>query len=144
MLRSPVVALILVLPVVCASCSYNPGKSSAPADLRTSSAPAEGTDSTPTKEELLIYLHGKTVDVGQRSTDKGKKTSFSIDRTKITALELGTSSYKANDEPWHSSCTFLYDAGDGVRYAVEADFEHRKVDNKRAFFGLNVKRVAEQ
>jgi hypothetical protein len=132
--------LAVALALMSSSCSYDAAKSTAPAKVDSD----KSSESTPTKDELLTYLHGKQVEFERPSQGKDKKITFSIDRAKITALELGTNSFKANDEPWHSSCTFIYDAGADARYAVEAEFEHRKVANKRAFFSLHVKRVAEQ
>lgn len=139
--RFLIVAAMLALALIGGSCSPDPGKSTPPASSTTGPS-REGTDSTPSKEEVLAYLNGKEI-TAETTTDKAKKLTFAINRANITALEIGSTSSRVGDSPWSSSCTFLYDNGN-VRLAVEIDFEHRKVDNKRAFFGMHVKRVAEQ
>jgi hypothetical protein len=58
-------------------------------------------------------------------------------------LEVEKSGIHAGGEPWPTAATFIYD-DQGTKYAVEVRIGHRKVAGKRAFFGLDVTRVAKQ
>lgn len=54
--------------------------------------------------------------------------------------QSGTS---VGDGPWSTNVTFIAKSG-MERYAVKLTVQHRRVENKRAFFGFRVQDIALQ
>ena len=95
----------------------------------------------PTKAEVMDYLDGKTMPskVPTNPNDKG----IVLKREQIEALEVTQSATQFNDNPWTTDVTFLVRTPDG-RYGARATVSHRKVEGKRAFFGVEFREVAKQ
>ncbi len=110
--------------------------------------PAEKeADAWPTNQEILAYLDGKTISEPAPSTpvkgsESGQK-SFVLKKGEISSLEVKKSGVAVSGEPWSTPIHFIFNEG-GRKYAVDARVDHRKVDDKRAFFGLQAERIAEQ
>jgi hypothetical protein len=103
-----------------------------------------GSDAWPSSEEVLEYLDGKKLPLEVKDGNPDFGHSVTMQRVNIVALEVSHGGAHAGGEPWSTSITFIYDApGDG-KYAVDGRVQHRKVADKRAFFGFDVTRVAKQ
>ena len=102
-------------------------------------SPAGTPNTYPSKDEVLDYLDGKTI---AQSLEKGAPR-FVLKRDQVEALEVDKSATSVGDGPWVTSVTFIANAGDG-RYAVKLTVQHRRVEDKRAFFGFTVQEVAKQ
>ncbi len=104
-------------------------------------------DAWPSDQEILAYLDGKTIfEPTPASSEKGGSVppkSFLLKAGNISSLEVKKSGVAVSGEPWTTPIHFILDEG-GRKYAVDASVDHRKVDNKRAFFGLKAERIAEQ
>jgi hypothetical protein len=131
-------ACLLALALPGLSCG--PGKTSSqtatPADM--------GSDAWPTDDEVREYLDGKSLPLTSEQGQDGKQgPPITIRRANIVALEVNKTGVRSGGDPWSTSATFLYDDL-GTKYAIEVRVSHRKIGDKRAFFGLEVARVAKQ
>jgi hypothetical protein len=95
----------------------------------------------PTRSEIIDYLDGKTMP--SRVPADPKDAGILIRRDQIDALEVEKRASRINDGPWSTDVTFLLKTPDG-KYAVRATVEHRRVEGKRAFFGIDFREVAKQ
>lgn len=134
--------LLLVLLLSSAVACQRPTTNSAGSP--PSPTPGEtSSDGYPSKEELLTYLEGKSMPLVVGQSDAKPADSIVLHREQIEALSVSQGGYSVNGGPWNTSVTFLVNTEKG-KYAVVADVQHRRVENKRAFFGLNFKEVARQ
>jgi hypothetical protein len=129
--------IVVVLGVACSSPS-SPAPSPEPP---RKDGPHEGY---PTKEEVLAYLDGKAVSLTDPKQPAGKdEKPHILKRDQIEALQVNPSGSSFNDGPWSTTVNFIFNTGD-ARYAMEIWVSHRLVENKRAFFGMQVKQVSRQ
>src|SRR5262245_26789577 len=104
-------------------------------------ARAESSESYPSKEEVLDYLDGKTI---SRTDPPAKdELQFTLRRDQVEALEIDKSGTSVNDGPWTTNVTLIAKS-DETRYAVKLTVKHRRIEDKRAFFGFHVSEVARQ
>ena len=100
------------------------------------------SDSSPSKEEVLGYLDGKTLDLSEAEPqDKGAAKTI-MKKAGIKSLHIGNSS-RINNDPWWTDIQFIYDTG-ASRYVVIGRIEHQLIADQRAFFGFTKSRVAKQ
>jgi hypothetical protein len=119
-------------------------RSAAVPNPEAQTAPPGEARSYPSKEEVLAYLDGKTVDLAgpNRTSEKAEKPC-TLERDQIEALEVEQSSVRINDGPRNTTVTFLLDSDQG-RYAVKFWVYYRWVEKKCAFFGFEVKELSKQ
>jgi hypothetical protein len=131
-------ALLLLIALSAAGCNRSAPGGQPP---MPESLPAQSQETYPTKAEVVDYLDGKTMPtkVPPEPNDKG----IVLKRDQIEALEVATSTIKFGDGPWQTDVTFLVKMPAG-RYGVRATVKHRRVEGKRAFFGIDFLEVAEQ
>jgi hypothetical protein len=136
-MRPGLLPLLLVILVGAAGC-----------DRRTSATfntiapvPARTSEGTPTKDEVLDYLDGKEILLaGGHPPLDGPK--YTIRKADIEALKVGSGA-SVNNGPWSTEIDLLLNTGQG-RFAILARVEHKLIENKRAFFGYKIERVARQ
>jgi hypothetical protein len=132
--------LWLALAFTLSALSCGPGQPSQPAAQTAN----KDSDAWPTDDEVRDYLDGKTLPLPAEPGNDGKQgPPITIRKANIIALEVAQSGAHVSGEPWSTPATFIYD-DQGTKYAVEVRVSHRKVAGKRAFFGLDVTRVAKQ
>jgi hypothetical protein len=130
--------LSLVLLIGCAFGCNRVGQTAA-----VGPSAANGSDAYPAKDEVLEYLDGKAMPLALSSPEAKAGSTVTLRRDQIEALEVQSSGTSVNGGPWNSSITFLVNTSNG-KYAVRADVLHRRVEDKRAFFGLEFKDIAKQ
>ena len=129
---------VFILGVV--GCNWQ--AATAPAVVPASTGGATGSsDAYPSKDEVLDYLDGKTI-ARPDPSDKGEPR-FVFQRDHVEALEVEQSGTSVNNGPWTTTVRFIAKSG-MERYAVKLTVQHRRVENKRAFFGFNVQDIARQ
>jgi hypothetical protein len=135
-----VLVVVFPLALLAASCGPGKGHDTAPGGNTAS----QGSEAWPSEDEVRTYLDGKSlplkVEGGAPAADG---PSVTIRGGNIKALEVTQGGVQGNGGPWSTRVTFLYD-DQGTKYAVEANVQHRKVKDQRAFFGFDVTRVAKQ
>ena len=134
--------LLAVLSLSAVGCNWQaktapaPVPSPAPAAVSTA-----GSEAYPSKDEVLDYLDGKTI---ARPDPSGKsEPRFIFSRGSVEALEVDQGGTSVGDGPWTTRVTFIAKTG-MERYAVKMSVQHRRVENKRAFFGFFVQDIALQ
>jgi hypothetical protein len=105
--------------------------------------PAKASEAYPSKEEVLDYLDGKTISLSASEPPKKGDAQFVLKRDQIEALEVSESGSKAGDGPWTTGVSLLVKTEEG-RYAVKMTVQHRRVEEKRAFYGFHVTEMAKQ
>jgi hypothetical protein len=139
MLRLAIVLVVLALGAI--GCDRRTVPAVAVGPARPGATPAESSESYPSKEEVLDYLDGKTI---SRTDPPAKdELQFTLRRDQIEALEVDKSGTSVGDGPWTTTVTFIAKA-DETRYAVKLTVKHRRIEDKRAFFGFHVSEVAKQ
>ena len=103
----------------------------------------EAADSYPSKAEVLDYLNGKPMPLALSGPEAKAENMVTLQKGEIHALEVQKAGTSVDNGPWVTSITFLIDTATG-KYAVRAEVKHRRVENQRAFFGLEFKEVAKQ
>ena len=106
--------------------------------------PSEGR---PSKQEVLDYLDGKEIALVEGERRLGHELPKSAPRhvvrkAHIEALKVGNGA-SVNGGPWSTDIDFLLNTGE-ARYAVLATVSHKRIEDRRAFFGFEIKRVARQ
>ena len=133
-----------LLPLVLVGCAFGCNRMGpAPAVAPPAPAPAEGSDSYPSKAEVLDYVDGKPMPLALTGPDAKADNTVALRRDQIDALEVDRGGSSADGGPWLTSVTFLADTPRG-KYAVRAQVQHRRVEDKRAFFGVEFKEVVKQ
>jgi hypothetical protein len=136
--------LLLVWALTVPALSCGPGKVPTEPAADTPKTADKNEDAWPTDDEVREYLDGKSLPLPPEGGKDGKqRPSITIRRANIVALEVEKWGVQAGGQPWSTTATFIYD-DQGTKYAVEVSVSHRKVAGKRAFFGLEVTRVAKQ
>jgi hypothetical protein len=131
-----------LLPLVLVGCAFGCNRVG-PAPAVAPPAPAEGADAYPSKAEVLDYLDGKPMPLALIGPDAKADNTVTLRRDQIDALEVDRGGSAVNGGPWMTSVTFLANTPQG-KYAVRAQVLHRRVEDKRAFFGVEFKEVVKQ
>lgn len=138
----PAAILLGVLTLGILGCNWQAKTAPAPAPGPAPSAVTTGSsEAYPSKDEVIDYLDGKTI---ARPDPSGKsEPRFVFARDSIEALEVDQGGTSVGDGPWSTKVTFIAKSG-MERYAVKMTVQHRRVENKRAFFGFFVQDIAQQ
>src|SRR4051812_20312204 len=127
-----------LLPLVLIGCAFGCNRlGPAPAVAPPAPAPTEGSDSFPSKAEVLDYLDGKPMPLALAGPEAKAGNTVTLRRDQIDALQVDRGGSSVNGGPWLTSITFLANTPEG-KYAVRAQVQHRRVEGKRAFFGGEV------
>lgn len=103
-----------------------------------------GSDGYPSKAEVLDYLDGKEMPLNPKGRPDGKPgETVTLRKDRIEALTVDQSGTSFDNGPWQTRITFIVEAAN-ARYAVRGTVQHRRVENKRAFFGIEFSEVAKQ
>jgi hypothetical protein len=134
-----------LLPLVLLGCLVGCNRlGPAPAVTPPAPAPAaDGSDGYPSKAEVLDYLDGKPMPLALAGPDAKPGNTVTLRPDHIDALQVEQGGVAVDGGPWKTSVTFLVHTPEG-KYAVRAQVLHRRVEDKRAFFGLEFKEVARQ
>jgi hypothetical protein len=106
-------------------------------------APVEAADGHPSKAEVLDYLDGKPMPLALSGPEAKADNTVTLQKGEIDALEVEQAGTSVDGGPWVTKITFLVNSATG-KYAVRAEVKHRRVENKRAFFGLEFREIAKQ
>jgi hypothetical protein len=139
-LRPSIPLVVLALGAVGCDRTNAPGLAVAPSRT-VGGAPADPSQAYPSKEEVLDYLDGKTISRTQPPSKD--EPQFILRQAQIEALEVSQSGTSVNDGPWTTAVTCIAKTDEG-RFAVKLTVQHRRVENKRAFFGFQVSEIAKQ
>ncbi len=123
-----------------------------PASRRPDEVTAPGAQTTApkealtylSKEEVLDYLDGKAMALpGSSNTADKAELSCIFKRDQVEALEVEKGFVSINDGPRNTNVTFILNSDRG-RYAVKCSVAYRRVENKCAFFGFDVRELGKQ
>jgi hypothetical protein len=105
--------------------------------------PKQPSEAYPTKDEVLDYLDGKAISLSAPDPPRKGEAQFVLKRDQMEALEVSDSGTKVGDGPWTTGVSLLAKTDEG-RYAVKMTVQHRRVEDKRAFFGFHVTEMSKQ
>jgi hypothetical protein len=107
------------------------------------SAGPDGSAGIPTREQILTYLDGRTIDLsGPDGKGDAQKSPHTLRREQIEAIEVGSAA-RIESEPWEVEVKLVVNTGEG-RYAVHLEVQHELIDQQRVFYGHEVKKVTRQ
>jgi hypothetical protein len=126
--------LLAVLMFGILGCNWRTATAPAVAPSATGAA-NESSDAYPSKDDVVDYLEGKTIARSDPTAKAGPQ--FVFQRDHVEAMEVEKSGTMVSDGPWTTTVRFIAKSG-MERYAVTMTVQHRRVENKRAFFGYRV------
>jgi hypothetical protein len=139
-----VLPVLLVVAVVGCNRLAPTNPAIAPSNGPVTPAQDGGSEGYPSKAEVLDYLDGKELPLHPKDQPNGKPSeTVTLRKDRIEALSVEQSGTSFDNGPWQTRITFIVEAGN-AKYGVRATVQHRRVENKRAFFGIEYSEVAKQ